>query len=75
MGDENAAGETPRQRFAGRSFSRNYEEKGDIQRPLSRVIRHTKRTEHDLRVPRRANRIPLASPASAPSENRIRASA
>jgi hypothetical protein len=33
MGDSKAGGETPRQRFAERSFPPGYEQKGDIDRP------------------------------------------
>ena len=33
IGDSKAGGETPRQRFAKRSFPPGYEQKGDIERP------------------------------------------
>jgi hypothetical protein len=33
IGDSKAGGETPRQRFAGRSFPPGYEQKGDVERP------------------------------------------
>jgi hypothetical protein len=33
LGDSKAGGETPRQRFAERSFPPGYEQKGDIERP------------------------------------------
>ena len=56
LGDSKAGGETPRQRFAERSFPPGYEQKGDIDRPPFEG--HPAQEDNKARPARDASREP-----------------